>query len=98
MGLIDDYLVKRGVARKISLIVPNFLSAPWILANTDLILSLPARIAEKFVHLVPLKILPIPIDLPPYDLLMLWHPRQEKEPDHRWLRREILEICAKMTV
>ena len=97
-GLIDDYLVKRGVARKISLIVPNFLSAPWILANTDLILSLPARIAEKFVHLVPLKILPIPIDLPPYDLLMLWHPRQEKEPDHRWLRREILEICAKMTV
>jgi len=69
-GLIDDYLVKRGVARKISLIVPNFLSAPWILANTDLILSLPARIAEKFVHLVPLKILPLPIDLPAYDLII----------------------------
>ena len=97
-GLIDDYFVKRGVARKISLIVPNFLSAPWILANTDLILSLPARIAEKFVHLVPLKILPLPIDLPAYDLIMLWHPRQEKEPDHQWLRREILEICAEMTV
>ncbi|MDQ6702465.1 MAG: LysR family transcriptional regulator [Pseudomonadota bacterium] len=96
-GLIDDYLAVRGLTRKVSLIVPNFLSAPWIVANTDLVLSLPLRIAEQFVRLAPLKILPLPIDLPIYDLIMVWHPRQEKEPAHQWLRREILEICRKMT-
>ena len=96
-GLIDDYLAVRGLTRKVSLIVPNFLSAPWIVANTDLVLSLPLRIAEQFVRLAPLRILPLPIDLPIYDLIMVWHPRQEKEPAHQWLRREILEICRKMT-
>ncbi|MGO8845752.1 MAG: LysR family transcriptional regulator [Methylocella sp.] len=96
-GLIDDYLGARGLARKISLVVPNFLPAPWIVANTDLLLSLPSRIAEQFVRLAPLKILPIPIDLPTYELIMIWHPRQEKEPAHQWLRREILNTCRKMT-
>jgi DNA-binding transcriptional LysR family regulator len=82
-GLVDDYLAARGMARKISLVIPNFLPAPWIVANTDLVLSL--------------QILPIPIDLPIYNLIMIWHPRQEKEPAHQWLRREILKVCCKMT-
>ncbi len=95
-GLIDDHLAARGLARKISLVVPNFLAAPWILANTDLLLSLPLRIAERFIRLAPLKILPIPIDLPIYNLIMIWHPRQEKEPDHQWLRSEILRLCLQL--
>jgi DNA-binding transcriptional LysR family regulator len=92
-GLIDDYLEERGLVRKTSLVVPNFLSAPWIVANSDLVLSLPLRIAEQFARLAPLKIFPVPIDLPTYDLIMIWRPQQEKEPDHQWLRGEILEIC-----
>lgn len=92
-GLIDDWLEQRGLARKVSLVVPNFLSAPWIVANTDLVFSLPSRIAEHFVRLAPLKILPIPIDFPTYDLLMVWHSLRDKEPAHAWLRQEILDIC-----
>ena len=95
-GLIDDWLEKHGQTRKVSLVVANFLSTPWIVANTDLLLSLPKRIAEKFIHVAPLKILPIPIDLPTYDVIMIWHPLQEKEPDHRWIRQEILGACRKL--
>lgn len=95
-GLIDDWLEKRGLTRKVSLVVPNFLSAPWIVANTDLVLSLPSRIAEQFVDLAPLKILPIPIDVPIHNLIMVWHPLREKEPAHEWLRRQIRETCAEL--
>lgn len=93
-GLIDDYLTTRGLHRKITLVVPNFLSAPWILEKTDLLLCLPLKIAEKFVRLAPLKILPIPIDLPRYELMMLWHPRQEKDQAHMWLRDLLRETCC----
>ncbi|ARN82357.1 LysR family transcriptional regulator [Methylocystis bryophila] len=96
-GLIDDWLEKHGQTRKVSLVVPNFLSAPWIVANTDLLLSLPAKIAERFVHAAPLKILPIPIELPTYDVIMIWHPLQEKEPDHQWIRQEILGASSAPT-
>lgn len=97
-GLIDDWLEQRGLSRKIGLILPNFLSAPLIVANTDLILSLPLRLAERFAKLAPLKILPTPVELPPYKLIMSWHPLQEKDPAHAWLRQQIIAACRKITM
>jgi DNA-binding transcriptional LysR family regulator len=96
-GLIDDWLEKHGRTRKVSLVVPNFLSAPWIVANTDLLLSLPSRVAEQFVRVAPLKIVPIPIDLPKYDVVVIWHPLHEKEPAHQWLIQEVLAVCRQLT-
>ncbi len=94
IGVIDEWLAARGLERRIALIVPHFLPAPFIAARTDMLLSLPLRIAERFVRLAPLKILPVPIDLPVYDLVMVWHPLREKDPAHRWLRAQILATCA----
>ncbi len=92
-GVIDEWLAERGLERRIALIVPHFLSAPFIVANTDMLLSLPLRIAERFVRLAPLKILHVPIDLPVYDLVMVWHPLREKDAAHRWLREQIMAVC-----
>lgn len=93
VGVIDEWLADRGLERRIALIVPHFLPAPFIVAKTDMLLSLPLRIAERFVRLAPLKILAVPIDLPTYDLVMVWHPVREKEAAHRWLREQILAVC-----
>lgn len=90
-GLIDDCLARHGLRRKISLVLPNFLATPWVLEKTDLLLCLPRRMADKFVQLAPLKILSVPIDLPRYELMMLWHPRHEKDPAHNWLRDLLIE-------
>ncbi|MCI0654026.1 MAG: LysR substrate-binding domain-containing protein [Methylococcaceae bacterium] len=93
VGVVDEWLEERGLERRIALIVPHFLSAPFIVAKTELLLSLPMRIAEQFVRLAPLKILRMPIDLPDYSLVMIWHPLREKDSAHRWLRERILEAC-----
>jgi len=92
-GVIDDWLAERGLERRIALIVPHFLSAPFIVANTDMLLSLPLRIAEQFVRLAPLRVVPVPIELPSYDLVMIWHPLRESDPAHRWLREQIWDVC-----
>ncbi len=98
VGLIDDWLAERALARRIALIVPHFLSAPFIVAKTDMILSLPERIANAFVGLAPLKILPLPIELPAYDLVMVWHPLRDPDPAHRWLRDQIMEVSRSLRV
>jgi DNA-binding transcriptional LysR family regulator len=94
-GLIDDYLAKLGLHRDISIVLSNFLTTPWILERTDLLLCLPHRMADKFVQLAPLKIFPIPLDLPTYHLMMLWHPRQEKDQAHMWLRERVRAACRR---
>jgi DNA-binding transcriptional LysR family regulator len=96
VGLIDEWLAEKGLTRRIALIVPHFLSAPFIVAKTDMILSLPERIANDFVDLAPLNIVPIPIELPAYDLVMVWHPLHDPDPAHCWLRDQITGICGEL--
>ena len=93
VGVIDEWLAERGLSRRVGLIVPHFLSAPLIVANTDMEVSMPERTAKRFASLAPLTILPLPIDLPPYDLVMVWHPLREKDSAHRWLREQIVAVC-----
>ena len=96
MGVIDQKLTELGLERRIKLIVPHFLSAPLIVAETDMILSLPYRIAEQFKKFAPLEIFPVPIELPSYDLCMIWHPLFDKDPAHVWLRDKIVAIGRKI--
>jgi DNA-binding transcriptional LysR family regulator len=91
-GIIDEKLAELVRERRIKLIVPHFLSAPLIVAETDMILSLPYRIAEQFKKFAPLEIFPVPLELPSYDLAMIWHPLRDKDPAHRWLRDKIIII------
>jgi len=97
LGVIDDWLAKRRLERHIGLIVPHFLSAPLIVAQTDLVLSLPLRIGQQFISIAPLKILPLPFTLPVFNLVMIWHPLREKDPGHFWLREKIVDICQEFS-
>lgn len=95
-GLIDDCLEKLGLRRDVSFVLPNFLTAPWILEKTDLLLCLPRRMAAKFVQLAPLKILPVPLELPRYELMMLWRPSDERDQAHMWLRERLRATCNRV--
>jgi DNA-binding transcriptional LysR family regulator len=95
-GLIDQKLMEQGLERRVQLIVPHFLSAPLIVSKTDMILSLPHRIAAEFKKFSELTIFPVPIELPTYKLVMIWHPLREKDKAHRWLRDRIIAIGQKI--
>ncbi len=95
-GIVDHWLHQHDLSRKIVSIVPHFLSAPLIIAQTDMILTLPYRIAEKFLQMAPLKLLQTPIKLPSYQLSMIWHPLYEKDPADQWLRKLIKTVSQQI--
>ena len=81
--------------------MPQFLVAAHLLAESDEVLTVSARIAAHVVHRLPLRILEPPIALPRYGLDLLWHPRHNLDPAHTWMRRLFLEasralpeVCA----
>lgn len=85
-GVTDKVLSEAGVSRRVVLSVPHFLFMLSVLVNTDLVAMLPARLANRVPGLAIIK---PPIDIPGYEMTMLWHERSHRDPAHIWLREHI---------
>lgn len=85
-GVTDEALAKLGASRKVVLSVPHFLFVRSVLANTDLVAMLPSRLVRDMPDL---KVVEAPIEVPGYEMSMLWHERVHRDPAHQWLREFI---------
>ena len=92
--VIEQALARRGLKRHIALRVPHFTVLPQVLERTDLILTLPARIAQVFARDRPLRILDPPVAIPPADVALHWHERFDRDPALGWLRSLLLSLFA----
>jgi DNA-binding transcriptional LysR family regulator len=92
--VIEEALERAGAARHIALRVPHFTVVPMVLERTDLILTLPARVAAVFERRATLKSLPLPIAIAPAEVAVHWHERFEADPGNRWLREMAIELFS----
>lgn len=91
-GPIDEALKPFGLKREIVTIVGGFSAAVALARASDLIASVPERHTESLragMHGFPL-----PIPALEVTVSLLWHPRQDGDPAHRWLRGCVREACA----
>ncbi|PAJ74424.1 LysR family transcriptional regulator [Pseudoalteromonas sp. NBT06-2] len=89
---IEAALSKLDLKRKVFASVPFFQSAIELLLQTDTILTTPLHIAADFSHIHDLKIKPLPLDIKPHQYYILWHAKNNLDPEHRWFR----EICYQL--
>jgi DNA-binding transcriptional LysR family regulator len=92
--VIEEALERAGIARRIALRVPHFTVVPMVLERTDLVLTLPARVAKVFEREGKLKSLPAPVPIPPAEVAVHWHERFESDPGNRWFREQIVELFS----
>ena len=92
--VIEEALERTGLARKIALRVPHFTVVPMVLERSDLILTLPSRVARVYQQRGNFKSLPPPVPIAPADVAVHWHGRFERDPGNRWLRETIVELFA----
>lgn len=92
-GAVDTALAERGLSRRVALGVSSFLAAPFAVASSDLVLTMPERVARRFAELLPLEVVAPPIELPGFTMAMLWHERVHREPGHVWLREQIVALA-----
>jgi DNA-binding transcriptional LysR family regulator len=92
--VVEEALERAGLARRIALRVPHFTVVPMVLERTDLILTLPARVARVFERRGRLKALPPPVAIPPAEVAVHWHERFEPDPGNRWLRSLMIELYS----
>jgi DNA-binding transcriptional LysR family regulator len=92
---VDRYLEQIGKQRRVALCVPHFLVAPHVVAETELLLTCPVGLAERYAPLLDLKIRKLPFELGKLPLEIFWHARSHSDPAHRWLRDLVSRIAGK---
>jgi DNA-binding transcriptional LysR family regulator len=80
-------LSANGMNDNIVLWVNHFLSIAPLIANTDLVATVPRNLANTFVKSWKLHAVEPPVKFPNFDITQYWHERYEHEPGNIWLRQ-----------
>lgn len=92
-GMADEVLAGTGEARRVVYRSSHFLAAAVVVSATDLVLTLPSRLAARLAPALRLRILAPPIDLPGFAFGQLFLATRRDDPAHAWLRRTITAAC-----
>jgi len=92
--VIEETFVEAGLSARIAVRVPHFLVVPMILARTDLIVTVPSRVAAVFAQLGHFKVLKLPLAMPSFEVRLHWHQRFHQDPANQWLRAVMAELYA----
>jgi DNA-binding transcriptional LysR family regulator len=89
---LDAALEAQGIRCRVGLRVPNYLGVATLIANTDLLVTVPSRLACVISSLVKVRVFPPPVAVEPYAVMQYWHARADKDAGNRWLRGVIAEL------
>ena len=92
-GVVDVALEALGLRRRVVLRLPHFLVAALVVAESDLVVSLPRACAEHMAELAPLEVLPVPVPLRPFSYGIAYAATFESDPAHLWFRRLFIEVA-----
>lgn len=89
---VDEAAAANGAERRIGVIVNGFAAAIALARDTDLIATVPERHTEGLRRGVGT--FPLPFELVPFTISMIWHPRMDGDLAHRWLRSCLRSACS----
>ncbi|MHC1481499.1 LysR family transcriptional regulator [Frateuria aurantia] len=96
-GFVDVALAKKGLKREIALVVPQLFAVPAIVADSDLVATVPKSVLHNAGRADFLCVLTPPIELDPLPFVLCWHRRNDTHPMHAWARDCISDLIDKMT-
>jgi DNA-binding transcriptional LysR family regulator len=96
MPMIDLALSKRGLQRHIAVTVPHFLSMPMMVQTSDMICTLPRRMAHLYADHFRLKSHAVPLRSPRFPVYLIWHESAEVDAAHQWFRNHLMEFCQRL--
>ena len=88
-GFVDEALAAIAQQRRIVLTVNQFFTAGRVVVNSDLLTVLPRHFVPTTGMAKELVLHDLPFDVPPVQVLALWHHKREQDRPHQWLRTQL---------
>ena len=92
--MVDRPLAQLGVKRRVALRLPFFVPAIFAIVKTDLILTVPRRLAKITGPLAGLRVVEPPREIKGFPYFMAWHSRLSTEPAHAWFRDQLRIVAG----
>lgn len=93
-ALLDKFLARHGVRRRVMLQTPHHLVLPVVVAQTDLLATVPLAVASHLSGRVDIQVLALPFSPPRFAVQQHWHRAAHKDPRNQWLRAQVYALFA----
>ncbi len=93
LGYVDTLLAKRNLKRNVVVRIPHFLAASHIIADSELVVTLPRRLGELLSINEKIVLVAPQFNIPRFPVFLYWHARNQNNPIHKWLRMIIRVSC-----
>jgi len=97
VGVIDEHLTARGLQRRIVVRAAHFTLVPAMVASSRLVLTTGRQFCQRFVGVLPVRIVRCPVPFPAMTYYQLWHDRTHAAAPLRWLRETVRDVAREMT-
>lgn len=91
---IDNCLIQHGLTRRVISKNLNYIAAAGVVALTDAIMTLPRQMAERFVTMLPVRLVEPPKELPTLKMTLIQHGLFANEPALIWLTQSLVEFAG----
>ncbi|WP_394426645.1 LysR family transcriptional regulator [Vreelandella stevensii] len=92
---IDSCLVQHGLTRRVISKNLNYIAAARVVALTEAIMTLPRQMAERFVTMLPVRLVEPPKELPLLKMTLIQHGLYVNAPTSVWLYNELVAFAVK---
>lgn len=93
-SLADENMMRQGYRRNIVATTESFTNAPFLLQGTTMLTMVPRRLAERMREAAHIRLLEIPVDVPPLAEKLIWNPRFTQSQPHIWMRALMADIAT----
>lgn len=90
-GTVARAFEATGRTRRIGAVVPGFLAAPFVVAETDFFFAAPRELVAPLAAKLDLVMLEPPLAMPALQVVALWHERMQADAGHTWFRGRVVE-------
>jgi len=91
---INQDLVKAGILKNVKFSVPHFTAVPYIISTSNLLVTVPQKLAESAALPFNLHHQHSPLRLPELQTNIFWHRRYNQDQGNQWLRGLIGDVFA----
>lgn len=96
--LLERALVEAGAKDRIRIRMRQYLGAPHVVLNSDLIWTCPESLVAELSRYYPFAVKPLPLVVDDFEVALYWHDRFHKDPANQWFRQQVIDSVNQMPV